>query len=327
MALIKIPKGWELPEREVTPEDVYINRRRFLKTMGFSGLGAWGLLMGCLNKSSEAQPQVSDDVRRTIPKPAPPYLAPRNPKYTVDRPITTEEVAASYNNFYEFTTDKARVWRLAEKFETRPWEIEVTGHVHKKRTFDVDDLVRMFDLEERVYRFRCVEAWSMVVPWVGFPLKKLIDEVQPTSEAKYVRFVSFLRPEQAYGQKTERWYPWPYYEGLTMREATNELTLMVTGIYGHALPNQHGAPVRIITPWKYGYKSIKSIVRIEFVSKQPPTFWNDLVPHEYDFTSNVNPNVPHPRWSQASERVVDTNQRIPTLIYNGYAEYVAHLYG
>ena len=166
----------------------------------------------------------------------------------------------------------------------------------------------------------------MTVPWVGFPFKKFIDEVQPTSNAEYVRMVTFLRPEQAIGQKKQSWYPWPYYEGLTMAEATNELTMMVTGIYGHALPTQHGAPIRCITPWKYGYKSIKSIVKIEFVSEQPKTFWNDLAPNEYGFFSNVNPKVPHPRWSQATERVIDTGQRIPTLLYNGYEEFVGDMY-
>jgi len=283
--------------------------------------------VGCLNHSPEAGAQdTSGEVRRSIPSPNAPYPVARNSKYTVDRPVTTEEIAASYNNFYEFTTDKDKVWRLAEKFETRPWEIEVTGHVHKERTFDIDDLIKLFPLEERVYRFRCVEAWSMTVPWVGFLFKKFIDEVQPTSNAKYVRMVTFLRPEQAIGQKTQSWYPWPYYEGLTMAEATNELTMMVTGIYGHALPTQHGAPIRCITPWKYGYKSIKSIVKIEFVSEQPKTFWNDLAPNEYGFFSNVNPKVPHPRWSQATERVIDTGKRIPTLPYNGYGEFVANLY-
>jgi len=327
MAAIKIPKAWEIAERNATHEDVYLNRRQFIKKLGYTGLGAWGLAMGCLNNSPEAGAQdTSGEVRRSIPRPSPPYPASGNSKYNVDRPITTEEVAASYNNFYEFTTDKGRVWRLAEKFETRPWEIEVTGHVHKKRTFDIDDLIKLFPLEERVYRFRCVEAWSMTVPWIGFPFKKFIDEVQPTSNAKYVRMVTFLRPEQAIGQKTQSWYPWPYYEGLTMAEAMNELTMMVTGIYGHALPTQHGAPIRCITPWKYGYKSIKSIVKIDFVSEQPKTFWNDLAPNEYGFFSNVNPKVPHPRWSQATERVIDTGKRIPTLAYNGYGEFVANLY-
>ncbi|MFQ5710033.1 MAG: protein-methionine-sulfoxide reductase catalytic subunit MsrP, partial [bacterium] len=328
MPFIKIAKGWEIPEREVTPEDVFMNRRKFLKTMGISSIGAWSLLAGCLDRSSEAEAQDGhfNDVRRSIPRPAPPYPVARNPKYAVDRPLTNEEVAASYNNFYEFTTDKGGVWKLAEKFDTEPWKIKVSGHVQHKKTFDVDDLLKRMPLEERVYRHRCVEAWSMVVPWVGFSLKKLIDEVQPTAKAKYVRMVSFHRPKQAVGQRGRSGYPWPYYEGLTMAEATNELTLLVTGVYGHALPKQHGAPIRLVTPWKYGYKSIKSIVEIEFVSKRPPTFWNDLVPNEYDFVSNVNPYVPHPRWSQATERVIDTGERIPTLVYNGYAEYVSHLY-
>ncbi len=328
MANLIIKQGWELPENLATSEDVYVNRRDFLKRMGFTGLGAWALTLGCFNSNSEAGPSpVLKDVKSTIPRPQPPfYPAERNSRYSVDRPISTEEVAASYNNFYEFTTDKGNVWRLAENLEIEPWKVEVTGEVHNKQTFDVDDLLKKFVLEERVYRFRCVEAWSMVVPWVGFQLKKLIDEVQPTSNAKYVRMVTFDRPEQAVGQKTQSWYPWPYYEGLTMAEATNELTLLATGIYGHALPKQHGAPIRLITPWKYGYKSIKSIVKIEFVKKQPKTFWNDLAPNEYGFTSNVNPQVPHPRWSQATERVIDTGQRIPTLPYNGYEEFVAELY-
>ncbi|MFQ5752758.1 MAG: protein-methionine-sulfoxide reductase catalytic subunit MsrP, partial [bacterium] len=235
MAYIKIPKEWEIPEHLVTAEEVYINRRQFLKAMGFSGLGAWGLMTACLEKSSQAGVQESERgaVRRSIPEPAPPYPVARNSIYKVNHPITDEEIAASYNNFYEFTTDKGKVWKLAEKFETQPWKIEVTGEVHKKRVFDLQDLIKLFPLEERVYRFRCVEAWSMVVPWVGFPLKKLIDEVQPTSNAKYIRMVSFNRPEQAIGQRRQGGYSWPYYEGLTMAEARNDLTLLVTGIYGH----------------------------------------------------------------------------------------------
>jgi sulfoxide reductase catalytic subunit YedY len=323
MAFTIIPKPWNIPDSLATPEEVYLNRRQFLQAMGFCGLGAWALLNGC----GEAGTQEGiADVSRTIPKEAPPYPVDRNLQYSVDRPITQEEVAASYNNFYEFGTDKDRVWKLAEKFESRPWQIEVTGLVQKSRTFDFDDLVKRFPLEERVYRFRCVEAWSMVVPWVGLPIKKLIDEVQPTSDARYVRFVSFYRPDQAVGQKTDKWYPWPYYEGLTMQEAGNDLAMLVTGSYGHALPNQNGAPLRVITPWKYGYKSAKSIVKIEFVREQPKTFWNDIAPKEYGFYSNVNPEKPHPRWSQASERVVETGERIPTLPYNGYGALVSNMY-
>jgi len=328
MANIRIKKAWKLPESAATPEDVYVNRRQFIKNLGLTSVGAWAMMSGCFNSASEAEPRmVEGDVKSTIPKPSPPLYPPeRNSKYRVDRPLSTEETAASYNNFYEFTTDKGRVWQLAQSLETDPWQIEVTGEVHNARTFDLDDLLDLFPLEERVYRFRCVEAWSMVVPWAGFPLKALIDEVQPTSNAKFVRMITFNRPDQAVGQKQQSWYAWPYYEGLTMAEATNELTLLATGIYGHALPNQHGAPIRLITPWKYGYKSIKSIVKIEFVKKQPRTFWNDLAPNEYGFTSNVDPAVPHPRWSQATERVIDTGRRIPTLKYNGYADFVAQLY-
>ncbi len=319
---IKKTRAWEIPERLVTPEQVYMNRRNFMKKLGISGLGIWGLVSGYGFMGGQRH---SHPVWRTIPKPEGVYPAKRNMRYTVDRPLTPEEIAASYNNFYEFTVQKNKVWKLAEKFETRPWTIEVTGHVFQQKTYDVDDLIKRIGLEERVYRHRCVEAWSMVVPWTGFPLKKLIDLVQPTSKAQYVRMVSFLRPDQAPGQR-ERWYPWPYFEGLTMAEATHELTLMVTGIYGHALPNQHGAPIRLVTPWKYGFKSIKSIVRIEFTSKRPPTFWNQLAPNEYDFWANVNPKVPHPRWSQATERDIGTGERIPTRLFNGYESFVGHLY-
>jgi sulfoxide reductase catalytic subunit YedY len=320
--LIKIARPWEIPEQEVTPEDVYMNRRQFIKRAGLAGIGAWGLLSGYGITGSRAQEADPSGVRRTIPKPAGVYPVDRNHKYDIDRPITDEVITASYNNYYEFTTDKGKVWQLAERFETRPWQIEVTGHVARKRTFDIDEFVKQMPLEERVYRHRCVEAWSMVVPWAGVPFRNLIDEVQPTSKAKYVRVISFLRP----GQRTQTWYPWPYFEGLTLGEATNELTMLVTGIYGHELPKQNGAPIRLVTPWKYGYKSIKSIVRIEFVDRQPPTFWNKIAPNEYGFFSNVNPKVPHPRWSQATEQDIGTGKRMPTLPYNGYGEYVASLY-
>lgn len=328
MANIKKTQNWELPENDATAEDVHINRREFVKKLGLSGIGACGLMLGCFNGSSEAGASGFDGkVRDTLPKPLPPYYPPkRNSKYMVDRPITVEEVAASYNNFYEFTTDKSGVWKLAQELDVEPWKVKVGGLVHKPRTFDMDDILKLFPLEERVYRFRCVEAWSMVVPWVGFPFKKLIDEVQPLTNAKYVRLVTFNRPAQAVGQRTQKWYPWPYYEGLSLQEASNELTLLATGMYGHALPKQHGAPIRLIVPWKYGYKSIKSIVRIDFVDHQPATFWNDLAAHEYSFVSNVDPDKPHPRWSQATERVIPTGERIATQKFNGYGEYVADMY-
>ena len=323
MAFIKIKSGWEIPECDVTPESVYSNRRQFLKRMGGLGLGAYALVNGCTGNQAHGQ---DASVWRSIPKAEGIYPVQRNTKYMVDREIAREEIPASYNNFYEFTTDKDRVWKLAEKFKTKPWQVEVSGLVNKGGTFDVEDLLKTMPFEERVYRHRNVEAWSMVVPWTGFPLTALIDKVEPTSKAKFIRFVTFNKPDQAIGQKTQSWYPWPYYEALTMEEATNELTMLVTGIYGHAMPTQHGAPIRLVTPWKYGYKSIKSIVKIEFVRKQPATFWTTVAPSEYGFTSNVNPKIPHPRWAQATERDINTGERIPTRPYNGYEDYVGHLY-
>ncbi len=319
--LIQSKQGWEIPEREVTPEEIYLNRRRFLKLAGLAGASLLADPTGLFGMMQSKK----NGVWRTIPAPAPPYPAPRNAKFTGGRAMTPEEVAASYNNFYEFTLQKSGVWRVAEKFKTSPWQIEITGLVEKPMKLDFDDLLKKVDLEERIYRHRCVEAWSMVVPWTGFPFRRLLQIAQPTSRAQYVRMVSFLRPSQAPGQKN-RSYPWPYFEGLTLAEAANELTFLVTGIYGHALPNQHGAPLRLVTPWKYGFKSIKSIVRFEFTDRRPPTFWNTISPREYDFWANVNPRVPHPRWSQATERDIGTGERIPTQLYNGYGDFVAQLY-
>lgn len=320
MAFIHIPKDWQLPERVATPENVYMNRRYFMKAMGLMGAGTLiGATSGC---------EAAEDFQVAVPKSMPGlYPAKRNATYTVDRALTPEKIAAQYNNFYEFTTDKGRVHKLTDKFEIHPWQIEISGEVNKPGVYDLDDLLKKMPLEERVYRFRCVEAWAMTVPWTGFPFKALIDQVEPKSNAKYVRMVTFNRPEQAPGIKSQSWYPWPYYEGLTMAEATNELTLLATGIYGHAMPKQHGAPIRLVTPWKYGYKSIKSIVKIEFTKRKPGTFWNKLAPDEYDFYANVNPKVPHPRWSQASERLIGSGERVPTHMYNGYGDYVAQLYG
>ena len=329
MSFIRLRKGWEIPEREATPESVYMDRRRFLKAMGIQGLGIAGVLTGLCtarcgrDKGKQPGQEPSEPTDETD---RPPYPASRNPAFTLDRPITEEMTAARFNNFYEFTLSKNAVWELVDRFETRPWEIEVTGLVEKPGIYDVDDLVRRMPLEERLYRFRCVETWAMAVPWTGFPMSAFVSYVQPTSSAKFVHLITFLRPEQAPGQQAYA-YPWPYVEGLTMAEATNELTLLATGIYGHELPKQHGAPIRLIAPWKYGFKSIKSIVRIEFTAEQPPTFWNTFAPHEYDFWANVDPNVPHPRWSQAMEVLLGTGEQRPTLLYNGYGDYVARLYG
>lgn len=304
--LIRIPKGWEIPEREATPERVYFNRREILAAAGF--LGFEGLL---------AAATAGQDL----------YPAKRNPEFTLDRPITPEWAATGYNNFYEFNAeDKEAVKNEVGKFVIHPWQIQISGHVNNPMTLDFDDLVRRFPLEERLYRHRCVEAWSMAVPWTGFQLSRLIQLADPKPEAKYVRFISAKRPKEMPGINRESWYPWPFFEGLRMDEAMNTLAFVVTGLYGKPVPKQNGAPIRIACPWKYGYKSPKSIEKIEFVSKQPGTFWNHMAPNEYGFYSNVNPNKPHPRWSQATEKVIPTMERRRTLLYNGYEKYVAGLY-
>ncbi len=278
---------------------------------------------------SDAQGASVAELKTNLSK-LPPLNAARNAAYKVEgRAMTREILAATFNNFFEFSTGK-KVWPLVHTLETSPWTVEVTGLVEKPRTFDVDDLLKSMPLEERVYRLRCVEAWSIVVPWIGFPFSALLKEVKPLSSAKFVKMTTFMRPDQAPRQKPRFSFlskePWPYTEGLTMAEAMNELTLITMGIYGHILPKQHGAPIRLITPWKYGFKSIKSIVKIELTAQQPATFWNTVVPSEYGFLSNVEPSVPHPRWSQARERVVGSRERIPTLPYNWYASYVAQMY-
>jgi sulfoxide reductase catalytic subunit YedY len=305
--LIKKPRGWELPERDATPESVYFGRRKLIKGMGFLGMEAL---------ASQAMAAVDPDL----------YPADRNTKYTLDRPITSEANATGYNNFYEFTLDKQRVRDLVGRFETEPWKIEVKGLVNKPTTFDIDDLVRKFPLEERLYRFRCVERWAMAVPWTGFQLSHLIKAVDPKPEAKYIRMVTVMRPEQMPGIESQPHYPWPYFEALEIKEAMNELALFVTGIYGKPLPAQNGAPIRLITPWKYGLKSIKSIVEIEFTSKRPPTLWNDIGGREYGWYSNVNPGRPHPRWSQEQDRLLPHGELRDTMIYNGYEEFVGSMY-
>lgn len=307
--LIKRRRGWEIPASEATPESAFLNRRSFL------GAGA-GLIAGA------ALPQLAaaQGADPTLDL----YPAKRNPAYTLDRDVTDPELPGNYNNFYEFGTSKDVVG-AAKKLQPRPWTIAIDGLVEKPFEIGFDDLIRKVQLEERLYRFRCVEAWSMAVPWTGFTLKQLVDLAKPQSGAKYIRFETFMNPRVAPGQ-SQRWYPWPYTEGLTMAEATNDLTLMVTGIYGKPIPNQHGAPLRLITPWKYGFKSVKSISKISFVAERPKTFWEGLQASEYGFWANVNPEVSHPRWSQASEQLLGSRDRRPTLLFNGYAEQVAGLY-
>jgi len=321
MANIIIRTGWHIPERFVTSEASFRNRRHFLKQMGFATAG---LVASPFAARAGAESQATNSDAAATPSKT--YPAPRNPEFNPHWTFTDEKVAGSYNNFYEFTLNK-NVYRYVNRFVTAPWPIQIGGLVEKPMTVDALELVQMFGLEERVYRLRCVEAWGMIVPWTGFPFSKLIEKVSPKSEAKFVRFETFNRPEQSPGMIQVPQYPWPYFEGLRIDEAMNPLTLMTTGIYGKPLPKQHGAPVRLVVPWKYGYKSIKSIVKIEFIAKQPKTFWETLQPDEYPFESNVNPNVPHPRWSQATERMIDTGDRVKTQLYNGYGKYVASLYG
>lgn len=318
---VHLQKPWQLSERELTSEKFFRQRRHLIKSAGLISLGvSIGVLPACGPAEDAARIGAQEQ-----PAGADLYPAHLNPQFVLDRPVTSEAYAASYNNFYEFSVFKSRVYRNSQRLTTHPWQVEISGLVAKPRRFDIDELVRSVDLEERLYRFRCVEAWAMAVPWTGFPLAALIKKIEPLSAAKFVRFVTFLKPEQATNQGPSSG-PWPYTEALTLAEAMNELTLIATGIYGHALPKQHGAPLRLVVPWKYGFKSIKSIVKIEFTAERPVTFWNSNRPKEYDFTANVDPNTPHPRWSQATEKLIDTGERRPTLPYNGYGEWVAKLY-
>jgi methionine sulfoxide reductase catalytic subunit len=308
---IRHKRGWELPESTATDEAMFHDRRRLVQAIAAGPILAAGLLRG-RRALADADPSAGL------------YPAKRNPKYTLDRPLTDEKYPTTYNNFYEFGTDKD-IWREAQALPIRPWTITIDGLVDKKMTVDIDDLLKKMPLEERLYRHRCVEAWSFTVPWSGFPLAALVDMAKPLGSAKYLKMVTFMDPKVA-PEQNKFFYPWPYTEGLTIAEATNDLAFMVTGMYGKPLPKQDGAPLRLATPWKYGFKSAKSIVRFEFTEKRPISYWEQLGPSEYGFWANVNPEVPHPRWSQATERVLGTDQRVPTLLYNGYGEYVASLY-
>jgi len=318
---VPVRKPWQLRESELTPEIFFRQRRQLIKSAGLVGLGiAGGLLPACGPAEDAARIGAQEN-----PAGVELYPARRNRQFVLDRPLTPEAYAASFNNFYEFSVFKSRVYKNAARLTTHPWQVEISGLVAKPSRVDIDKLIRSVALEERHYRFRCVEAWAMAVPWTGFPLAALIKNIEPLSSAKFVRFVTFLKPDQASNQSPSTG-PWPYTEALTMAEAMNELTLLATGIYGHPLPKQHGAPLRLVVPWKYGFKSIKSIVKIEFTAERPATFWHSNRPSEYDFTANVEPNTPHPRWSQATEKMIDTGERRTTLRYNGYGEWVAGLY-
>jgi methionine sulfoxide reductase catalytic subunit len=307
----KMSKNTAVASSEITPEHLYLSRRTFLKSAGLAGVAA--LLTACAGRQAGGGVVVDPAELHTTAE-----------SDELGDPLTPYDSVTGYNNFYEFTTDKERVAARARDFVTEPWQVEVGGLVHNPRTFDLDDL-RRFDQEERIYRLRCVEGWSMVIPWLGFPLASLLREVEPLSDARYVAFETLLDPDQMPGQR-QRTYPWPYTEGLRLDEALHPLTILATGLYGRSLPPQNGAPVRLVAPWKYGFKSIKSIVRIDLVAEEPPTLWSMAAPREYGFYANVNPQVHHPRWSQASERRIGESGRRPTLMFNGYGEEVAHLY-
>jgi sulfoxide reductase catalytic subunit YedY len=298
---------------EITPEHIYLNRRAFMKAAGFLAVGA--ALAAC----SAPTELPADEETSTRPSSEVGELEDE-----LGDPANTFEQITNYNNFYEFTVDKAGVAQLSKKFVTSPWQVEVGGLVNNPQTFGLEDLLK-FEQEERIYRLRCVEAWSMVIPWVGFPLRKLIDAVEPASEAKYVRFETLYDPNQFPGQSDD-WFSWPYVEGLRLDEAMNDLTILATGLYGKSLLPQNGAPVRLVVPWKYGFKSIKSIVKIDLVDTMPRSLWMKTAPNEYGFYANVNPEVDHPRWSQASERRIGELGRRETLMFNGYADEVAALY-
>jgi sulfoxide reductase catalytic subunit YedY len=312
--LIRMRRSWELPERMATPEAVFRDRRRLVAALGLGPI----LLAGSSLVGAAARAGGMTDPSVKL------YPMPHNDNYKLDRPLTEEKWATSWNNFYEFNASKD-VIEDAQALPIRPWSVKIDGMVAQPVEIAIDDLLAKMPLEERLYRHRCVEAWSMAVPWSGFPLKALVAMAQPTSDAKYLRMETFDNPDVAPGQN-QTWYPWPYVEGLTMAEATNELAFIATGLYGKPLPPQNGSPLRLVVPWKYGFKSIKSIVRFTFTDEQPVNFWQALQSSEYGFWANVNPAVPHPRWSQAQERVLGTDNMVPTLLFNGYEEQVAALY-
>lgn len=307
---MSIKKPSDIKSSEITPKALYINRRQFMAvaaSLAAAGLAAEEMLLKTRAWAGQKLP------------------VKKRGEFSVEEKQTSFKDAANYNNFYEFSTDKEDVAELASKFRTRPWTISIEGHVKQSKVYDIDALIKMFPLEERVYRFRCVEAWSMVLPWVGFALGDFIKICEPTSKAKYVKFTTIFSPEQMPGQKTSV-LQWPYEEGLRMDEAVHPLTLLTVGMYGEILPNQNGAPLRLVVPWKYGFKNIKSIVKISFVEEMPVTTWMKAGPREYGFYANVNPDVNHPRWSQAQERRIGEFLKKKTLMFNGYAEQVAGLY-
>ncbi|SMF98675.1 protein-methionine-sulfoxide reductase catalytic subunit MsrP [Burkholderia singularis] len=311
--------GDDIPRSEITPQAVFENRRRILRAAGAVAAGG---LAGSAPGLAFAEYASPDAKARKL-------AAQTNPKFVVPDKVTPFKDITTYNNFYEFGTDKSDPARNAGTLRPHPWRVSVEGEIKRPKVYDIDELLKLAPLEERVYRHRCVEGWSMVMPWIGFPLAELIKRVEPTGNAKFVQFITLADPSQMPGLSAPI-LDWPYSEGLRMDEAMNPLTLLTMGVYGQVLPNQNGAPVRLIVPWKYGFKSAKSIVKIRFVERQPPTSWNTYASNEYGFYSNVNPNVDHPRWSQATERRIGDDgfftPKRKTLMYNGYGEWVASMY-
>ena len=325
-------KPWDGKGLKPVEERTYYSRREIIKQFGLvaGGIMATPFLSGC-SEDENTGPANQGVNTFSFEGMDGFYPATLNPDYPLDRAITDERAATQYNNFYEFIHPEDpniyNTYKYVQDFDTRDWKIEVSGLASNTGTFFLGDLIQAMGLEERTYRHRCVEAWAMAVPWTGFPLAKLIEFFQPENGATHIAMTSLANPSQMVGVRTQNWYPWPYFEALRMDEAMNELTFMATGLFGKPLPKQNGAPVRLVVPWKYGYKSIKSIVKMEFTSQQPGTFWNTAVPEEYGFLSNVEPFIPHPRWSQEREWLLpDPGNVVPTQRFNGYGEYVAHLY-
>ena len=325
MAFIRRRRPWQSADLRETPEAQFnewsqLSRRGMLQALLAGGAAAIGVrLVGGADALAFVQSKKKKEAGSEF------FPAKRNEEFKLDRPLTDEMAAARYNNFYEFSKEK-RVAGLVKDWDIGGWKLEVSGLVEKPTTFDMDELGKQFPYEERLYRHRCVETWAMAVPWTGFPIKKLLDHVRPRASAKFVKFVSFDHTKVKGTRRGTKTEPFPYTEGLTIAEAANDVAMIVTGIYGHPLPKQHGAPVRMVVPWKYGFKSAKSLVKIELVATRPVTFWPAAIPAEYDFLANVDPTTPHPRWSQATEWDIGTKARRPTLPFNGYGEWVASLY-
>jgi sulfoxide reductase catalytic subunit YedY len=318
--LIKKPD--DIKSSEITDQNVYLNRRLFMRGAVLAGsVAATGLFYRKLNPP----PAVVEERPRIAGLVTPPSDEAMRKGFKVNEAQTSFEDITNYNNFYEFSTEKGSVASEARGFVTRPWAVEVGGLVNKPKTFDLDDLLKLEPQEERIYRHRCVEGWSMVIPWAGFPLATLLKQVEPLSSARYVAFQTLLDPKRLPNQNTSV-LDWPYVEGLRLDEAMNPLAILATGLYGGTMPAQDGAPIRLVVPWKYGFKSIKSIVKINLVAEQPPTTWNIAGPNEYGFYSNVNPGVNHPRWSQKTEHRIGEFTSRNTLLFNGYADQVGYLY-